>query len=342
MYTLRIRQQKEKTSQNKNTSDSGNKKELSVRQQDKALKLARKLEKNYSEKNIKKVDSKKNKYFNSNSFSKIKDKAEYLWEKLKAHETPLSMKLAIFGGFAYMILPVDIIPDTIPVFGLVDDASVLYAIWKTTYPYLKEVAKDIIDEKGMEIIQGKINSSFKRTIIRAAIILLINVVGTLLVCFYPFGMTISLLISSVLFLASFIYSLIRFILFWKNNGRLIFGISKQTIKAKNMNQGIANYIRTADEKNCRTITKIFKIVDLANRVPNANIPNLEAVIRHFIKKIRAEIFIFAGFYGLYLLLIFGFLKPYLIHEFAQMNTLQLMIYPIYQLYSLITVFFKAI
>lgn len=337
MYTFRIRHLKEKTSQNQNSGDSGKQKELSVRQQDKALKLARKLEKQYSEKQVQNIETKKNKYFNHESFLKIKDKAEYLWEKLKAHETPLSMKLAIFGGFAYMILPIDIIPDSLPFFGLVDDASVLYAIWKTTYPYLKEVAKDIIDEKGMEFIQGKINSSFKKTIIRAAIILLINVAGTLLVCFYPFGMTISMVISSLLFLATFVYSLVRFILFWKNKGKLIIGISKQTIKAKNLNQGIANYIRTADEETCRIITKVFKIVDLADRIPNANIPNLEAVIRHFIKKIRAEIFIFVGFYGFYLLLIFGFLKPYLIHEFTQMNTFQLMIYPIYQLLVLASV-----
>lgn len=333
MYILRVKNHK-----NTNQENPGEEKMLSEKKTQKALKLARNLENNYSEKNIQKIDSKKYKYLNNKSFLKIKDKVEYLWGKLKAHETPLSMKLAIFGGFAYMILPIDVIPDSIPGLGLVDDASVLFAIWKTTYPYLKDVAKDIIDEKGMEFLQGKINSSFKKTVIRAAIILLINVIGTLLVCFYPFGMAISIVISSVLFLTSFVYSLVRGILFWKNNGKLIFGISKQTIKAKNLNQGIANYIRTADEKACQTITKVFKIVDLANRIPNANIPNLEAVIRHFIKRIRTEILLFVGFYGLYLFLVFGFLKPFLIYSFTQMNTFQLMIYPIYQLFVLARVF----
>lgn len=339
MYTLRIRHKNEKTSHKNN---EGEFKELSVKKQESALRLAHNLEKNYSEKQIQKIDSKKHKYFNRDAFVKIKDKAEYLWTKLKAHETPWQMKLAIFGGFAYMLLPVDVIPDAIPFLGLVDDASVLLAIWKTTYPYLKEVTKDIIDEKGMEFLQGKINSTFKKTIIRAAVILTVNIIGTLLVCFYPFGMAISLLVSSFLFLTSFIYSIIRFVLFWKNNGRLVLGISRQTVKARNLNLGIANYIRTADEEVCRTITKIFKIVDLANRIPTANIPNLEAVIRHFMKKIRLEILIFFGFYGIYLILVFGFLKPTLIHEFSNMNTFQLMIYPLYQLYSLITVFFKAI
>lgn len=311
---------------------------LSEKKTQKALKLARNLENNYSEKNIQKIDSKKYKYLNNKSFLKIKDKVEYLWGKLKAHETPLSMKLAIFGGFAYMILPIDVIPDSIPGLGLVDDASVLFAIWKTTYPYLKDVAKDIIDEKGMEFLQGKINNTFKKTIIRAAIVLLVNVIGTLVVCFYPFGMTLSLLCSSILFLASFIYAIVRFILFLENKGRLIWGVTKQTLKVKNLNLGIANYIRTADEKTCRVITKIFKIVDLANRIPNANIPKLEAVIKHFIRKIRIEVLIFLGLYGIYLILVFGFLKPTLIHEFSQMNTFQLMIYPLYQLYSLFRAF----
>ncbi len=97
--------------------DSGEEKGLSLITKDRAIKLARNLEDNYSEKNIDKIEKKKDKYFTKEAFLKIRDKAEYLWTKLKAHETPWQMKLAIFGGFAYMLLPVDVIPDAIPFFG---------------------------------------------------------------------------------------------------------------------------------------------------------------------------------------------------------------------------------
>lgn len=38
---------------------------------------------------------------------------------------PKSAKLTILGALGYLILPIDVIPDFIPVIGLVDDASVI-------------------------------------------------------------------------------------------------------------------------------------------------------------------------------------------------------------------------
>ena len=44
---------------------------------------------------------------------------------------PKSAKLTILGALGYLILPVDVIPDFIPVIGLVDDASVIaYALYQ--------------------------------------------------------------------------------------------------------------------------------------------------------------------------------------------------------------------
>jgi uncharacterized membrane protein YkvA (DUF1232 family) len=40
-------------------------------------------------------------------------------------QTPLHVKAALIGAIAYFVLPVDVIPDVLPVIGYTDDAAVL-------------------------------------------------------------------------------------------------------------------------------------------------------------------------------------------------------------------------
>jgi uncharacterized membrane protein YkvA (DUF1232 family) len=41
------------------------------------------------------------------------------------HATPLQVKAALLGALAYFVLPIDAIPDMLPVLGYTDDAAVL-------------------------------------------------------------------------------------------------------------------------------------------------------------------------------------------------------------------------
>jgi uncharacterized membrane protein YkvA (DUF1232 family) len=41
-------------------------------------------------------------------------------------DTPLQVKAALIGALAYFVLPVDAIPDMLPLLGYTDDAAVLY------------------------------------------------------------------------------------------------------------------------------------------------------------------------------------------------------------------------
>lgn len=56
-----------------------------------------------------------------------------LWYVLKSPDTPIRDKAVIIGAFGYFILPVDLIPDGIPVLGLTDDLAAirlaLSAVW---------------------------------------------------------------------------------------------------------------------------------------------------------------------------------------------------------------------
>lgn len=48
-----------------------------------------------------------------------------LWYVLKSSETPIRDKAIILGAFGYFILPVDLIPDGIPLLGLTDDLAAI-------------------------------------------------------------------------------------------------------------------------------------------------------------------------------------------------------------------------
>ena len=57
--------------------------------------------------------------------AKIWDKVVQLWDAFKSPDTPKAVKTIIIGGLIYMVSPIDLIPDFIPVVGLLDDASVI-------------------------------------------------------------------------------------------------------------------------------------------------------------------------------------------------------------------------
>ena len=71
----------------------------------------------------------------SSTFKKAGMKVIYyvllLFYVLKDENTPRKHKMIIIGALGYFILPVDLIPDFIPVAGFTDDAAALLACLKT-------------------------------------------------------------------------------------------------------------------------------------------------------------------------------------------------------------------
>ena len=64
--------------------------------------------------------------------------------------TPLQVKATLVGAIAYFILPVDALPDLLPVLGFTDDAVVLATAIKlvasSIRPEHREAARDKLDE----------------------------------------------------------------------------------------------------------------------------------------------------------------------------------------------------
>lgn len=51
--------------------------------------------------------------------------------------TPLQAKAVLMGALAYFILPLDVLPDFVPLLGFGDDAAVLYAAIRAVAPHIK-------------------------------------------------------------------------------------------------------------------------------------------------------------------------------------------------------------
>ena len=82
-------------------------------------------------------------------FKSLKYNLYVLWYVLSGKSTPLKKKLLIAGTIVYFILPVDFIPELVPILGITDDAAALVAcisaITSSVTPEIKEKALKRID-----------------------------------------------------------------------------------------------------------------------------------------------------------------------------------------------------
>ena len=56
---------------------------------------------------------------------------------MRDKDTPKYVKAVIAGALGYLVLPIDIVPDTIPVLGWIDDVAVLGLAFKVANHYIK-------------------------------------------------------------------------------------------------------------------------------------------------------------------------------------------------------------
>lgn len=81
---------------------------------------------------------------------KVIEMALLLFYVLQSPDVPIDQKTIIIGALGYLILPVDLIPDFIPILGFTDDAAALAAALKTINssitPEIEAKAKAKADE----------------------------------------------------------------------------------------------------------------------------------------------------------------------------------------------------
>ena len=69
---------------------------------------------------------------------KVVEPALLLYYAAQRPETPAWAKSVVYGALAYLILPVDAVPDMLPVVGYTDDAGVLVSALTTIAAYVDQ------------------------------------------------------------------------------------------------------------------------------------------------------------------------------------------------------------
>lgn len=78
------------------------------------------------------------------------EKALWLYYAAQQPGTPTWAKTVIYGALAYFVLPVDAVPDAIPVAGFTDDLGALAAALGTVSMYVTDQVKQMATEKMKE------------------------------------------------------------------------------------------------------------------------------------------------------------------------------------------------
>ena len=94
----------------------------------KAQEMAEKMGKNASKEDIDNVAENLDS-MNKGPLAEVWDKIQAMWNAFKSPATPAYIKAIIIGGLIYVVSPLDIVPDVIPVVGLLDDVGVVGVVF---------------------------------------------------------------------------------------------------------------------------------------------------------------------------------------------------------------------
>ena len=270
----------------------------------KAMKKAKELGEHASEREVQELDSKLP-ALKKGVIAKVWDKVIFLWEQAKNPEISLRLKLTIIGALLYLVLPIDVVPDTIPCFGLVDDLTVILAVVhevsKYVLPKLEKKAEEKLFEIGYQKIDEKLSAIFTSILITTIITFTINVIGCTILVIKPFGNPASRSIAISIFVTVFVYSLIRFIIYLKDYGQMTKKIATAVCKKKSISEGLSEFICT----EYKYIAYFFDGLQIVKSVvPELKqIPEAPQIVSVFERHSRKRIILFVICIGLYISLV---------------------------------------
>lgn len=270
----------------------------------KALKKADELGKQSTEKELQDLDSKLP-AMKKGVIAKVWDKVLFLWEQAKSPEVPLRLKLVIVGALLYLVLPIDVLPDTIPGIGLIDDLSVLLTVFREVSKYALPKLEKKIENKFYEVsyqkIDEKLTEAYKSILATTIITFFINTVGCTILATKPFGNIVSRKVAVAIFISIFIYAFIRFIIYIKTYGQLTKKIAVSICKKKSISEGVYEFVCS----EYKYIAYLFEGLQIVKSVvPELkDIPDGPQIVSTFKNHYRKRIVLFIVFFVLYSLLI---------------------------------------
>lgn len=279
---------------------------------EKAYNKAKKLGEEADEKSVMEVEQ------NLSSMKKgivatVWDKVLFLWEQAKSPEVPLRLKVTIIGALLYLILPADVIPDAIPGIGFIDDVAVIVLVFKevTSFAVPKAVKKitKTVEESYFSKIDASLKQIFTMMLRNSIISLVINIAGVLMFVIRPFG-AYSKYVGFVLFGCTFVFLVVRIILYLKQYGNVTLSIIGNVLKTKSLSKGISIFV----QEEYPVITKIYAGIGIAQKfIPGTDsIPDFDRIVKDFIVHYRKRILLVTVLFAVYSAMVFV-LKMYVIN-----------------------------
>ena len=90
------------------------------------------------------------KHFALKAGREVIEKALWLYYAAQQPDTPKWAKTVIYGALAYFVLPVDAVPDAIPLAGFTDDLGALAAALATVAAYVTDEVKRLAADRMRE------------------------------------------------------------------------------------------------------------------------------------------------------------------------------------------------
>ena len=115
------------------------KEKIDSRKKEKALKMSEELsEKEMSSEELDETAAKASSFLDNKALGSVKEKLEVMIHLIRDPRISKVIITTLVGALLYLILPVDVIPDVIPLLGLVDDAFVISVIFDRAMKQLKK------------------------------------------------------------------------------------------------------------------------------------------------------------------------------------------------------------
>ncbi len=175
----------------------------------------------------------------------IWDKVMAIWDYLRENHSTIYRAL-IIGALLYLIAPADVIPDMIPVIGLIDDAFAIGAVYNAIFrPAVRRVAEKAAEKIDPFIeweVRQYLDIMHYRRLAASMLNLVLYVFAILFAAFPVFGPIPSSIISAVFLLGSIGFAVFRLV-------RLLMGghaipFVKTAIRVRSVKRGIAEYVRS--------------------------------------------------------------------------------------------------
>ena len=175
----------------------------------------------------------------------IWDKVMSIWDYLRENHSTV-YKAMIIGALLYLIAPVDVIPDMIPVIGLIDDAFAIGAVYNAIFRPVARKAAEKAAEKLDPIIAWEVSQYLDimhyRRLASSMLNLVLYVFAILFAAFPVFGLLPSSIMSAVFILGAIGFAVFRLV-------RLLMGghaipFVRTVFRERSVKRGIAEYVRS--------------------------------------------------------------------------------------------------